>query len=58
MTKPSSANQVAKEIRTAADYGIDISMLLDNLKRNPAERIIRHRIALNTAEKLSKAKHK
>jgi hypothetical protein len=43
-------------IQAAADYGIDISMLIDNLKRTPAERIRRHQIALNTAMKLHKAK--
>jgi len=46
------------EIRNAADFGIDISMLLDNIKRSPAERIRRHQIALNTALKLRKAKPK
>ncbi|MFC1738783.1 hypothetical protein ACFL1G_07035 [Planctomycetota bacterium] len=44
-------------IQAATDYGIDISMLIDNLKKSPSERIRRHQIALNTAEKLSKAKH-
>lgn len=46
----------ADEIQAAAEYGIDISMLIDNLKRSPAERIRRHQIALNTAKKLRKAK--
>jgi hypothetical protein len=44
------------EIQAAADYGIDISMLIDNLKRTPAERIRRHQIALNTVKLLRKAK--
>jgi hypothetical protein len=43
-------------VRIAADYGIDVSMLADNLKRSVTERIRRHQIALNTAEKLRKAK--
>jgi len=43
-------------IQTAADFGIDVSMLIENTKRTPAERIRRHQIALNTAEKLRKAK--
>ena len=43
-------------IQAAADYGIDVSMLADNLKRTPAERIRRHQVALNTAEKLRKAR--
>jgi hypothetical protein len=44
-------------LQAALDYGIDISMLADNLKRTPAERIRRHQIALNTMEML-KAKKK
>jgi hypothetical protein len=46
----------AAEITAAIDYGIDISMLIDNIRRSPAERIKRHQIALNTATKLRKAK--
>jgi hypothetical protein len=46
------------EIQTAIDYGIDITMLIDNINRAPSERIRRHQIALNTAEKLRKAKNK
>ncbi len=48
--------QQAKEVQTAADFGIDIPLLIDNIKRTPAERIRRHQIALNTADKLRKAK--
>jgi hypothetical protein len=44
------------EIQAAADYGIDISMLIENLKRTPEERIRRHQIALNTVKSLRKAK--
>ena len=43
-------------IRAAADYGIDISMLIANLARTPAERIRRHQIALETFRILRKAK--
>lgn len=43
-------------LQVAADYGIDVSMLADNLKRSVTERIRRHQIALNTVEKLRKAK--
>ena len=39
----------------AEDFGVDISMLIDNIKRTPTERIRRHQIALNTVEKLRKA---
>jgi len=44
------------QTQAAIDYGIDISMLKDNIKLSPAERIRQHQIALNTAEKLRKAK--
>jgi hypothetical protein len=43
-------------IRAAAEFGIDVSALRDNLKRSYDERIRRHQIALNTVEKLRKAK--
>ncbi len=43
-------------IQVAADYGIDVSMLADNLRRSVTDRIKRHQIALNTAKKLRKAK--
>lgn len=46
----------ADPIKAAADYGMDISMLADNLNRSVTERIKRHQIALDTAEKLRKAK--
>lgn len=49
-------SKTAGPIQAAIDYGIDISMLKDNVKRTPAERIRRHQIALETAEKLRKAK--
>ncbi|NIP27105.1 MAG: hypothetical protein GWN67_28925 [Phycisphaerae bacterium] len=48
----------ADEVRAAIDYGIDIEMLIDNIKREPGERIRRHQTALNTAEKLREARHK
>jgi hypothetical protein len=40
----------------AAEHGIDISMLRDNLARTPTERLRRHDIALRTAEMLRKAR--
>ncbi len=43
-------------IRAAADYGIDIPMLLANMARTPAERIRRHQIALETFRAFRKAK--
>jgi hypothetical protein len=45
------------ELQIAADYGIDVSLLISNLQKTPAERIRLHQIALNTADKLRKAKH-
>jgi len=46
----------AAEIQAAIDYGIDVSMLIQNINRSCTERIIRHQIALNTSEKLRKAR--
>jgi hypothetical protein len=43
-------------IQAAMDYGVDVSMLADNLERSVTERIRRHQIALNMVEKLRKAK--
>jgi len=43
-------------LKVATDYGIDVSMLADNLRRSVTDRIRRHQNALNTAEKLRKAK--
>lgn len=42
-------------LRAAREYGIDVAMLIDNLKRSPAERIRRHQIALETMETLQQA---
>ena len=44
------------EIKALVDYGMDISMLIDNIHRSFSERILRHQIALNTAEKLKGAR--
>ena len=43
-------------IQAAAEYGIDIPMLMANLARTPAERIRRHQIALEAFRVLRKAK--
>jgi hypothetical protein len=40
----------------AAKYGVDVGLLLDNLRRPIPERIRRHQAALNAMEKLRKAK--
>ena len=53
---PESKYPEAAEIRAAVDYGIDVSMLIDNIHRSYSERITRHQIALNTAEKLRGAR--
>jgi hypothetical protein len=54
----SANNNAAKAdpVRAAAEFGIDVSALIDNLKLSPIERIRRHQIALNTVEKLRRAK--
>ena len=54
--KDDSHTRQTDPIQAAIDYGIDVSMLADNLQRSVEERIKRHQIALNTAEKLRKAK--
>jgi hypothetical protein len=54
--KQRDQSRQADPLMAAADYGIDVSMLADNLQRSVTERIRRHQIALNTAEKLRKAK--
>ena len=51
-----TTNTEKDEIAAAAEAGIDIDMLEANLARSPIERIKRHQIAFNTAEKLRKAK--
>lgn len=43
-------------LQAAIDYGIDIPALTDNIGRSISERIKRHQIALNTVEKLQKAR--
>jgi len=49
-----SEQKCVKKTRRICDF--DIKMLEDNLKRSYAERIRRHQIALETMEKLQKAK--
>lgn len=44
------------ELAEARDYGVDVSMLLANLKRPVIERIKRHQIALDTFYKLQNAR--
>ena len=46
----------ASPIQAAIDCGMDVTMLVDNLQRSVTERLRRHQIALNMAEKLQKAK--
>jgi hypothetical protein len=52
-----NVSRLTGPLKAAADYGIDVAALLQNIKRTPAERIKRHTIALNTIRKLQKAKH-
>ena len=44
------------EVRAAIDYGIDVTMLIDNIYRTPSERVRRHQAALETVEKLREAR--
>ncbi len=61
MTKKNESVRVrsrpADPIQIAMDYGIDVSLLTANISRSYIERIRQHQSALNTAEKLWKAKH-
>jgi hypothetical protein len=52
----SSKNTPKKRTAVQKPDDIDMQMLKDNLKRSYAERIRRHQIALETMEKLQKAK--
>ena len=55
--KSAKTNAVKTDaVRTAVEFGIDVSALIDNLRRSPEERIRRHQIALNSIEKLRRAK--
>ena len=54
---PKNKSRQIDQIQAAIDHGIDISMLIQNIKRSYTERIVRHQIALNAVEKLRNAKH-
>ena len=54
--KDQTRSHQADPVQAAIDDGIDVAMLVDNLQRSVKDRIKRHQIALNTAEKLRKAK--
>lgn len=60
MAKAKGRNNLQRlgEVRAAVNYGIDVSMLIDNIRRSPTERIRRHQIALDTVERLKKTKRK
>jgi hypothetical protein len=55
-SKTKNNSKLVPEIQAAIDDGIDISMLKANLKLSYTERALRHQIALNTFQKLWKAK--
>ena len=61
-TETTSGKQMKKRggavdaVQAAAEYGIDVGQLRDNLVLSVAERLRRHQIALNAVEKLRKAK--
>ncbi len=44
------------ELAAAQEYGVDVHMLIANVKRSIAERIERHQIALDTFDELRGAK--
>lgn len=44
------------DIQKAIDFGVDVQMLKDNLKRSVSERIKRHQQALDFLNILKKAK--
>jgi hypothetical protein len=54
--KIEKSRPLRKKYRSSIDPGIDIFSLKANLDRSIIERIRRHQIALNTVEKLRKAK--
>lgn len=54
--KREDKSRQADPVRAATDYGIDVQALKDNLQRTVTDHIKRHQIALNTAEKLRKAR--
>jgi hypothetical protein len=55
-TERGRGKRAVEPIRAAADYGIDISQLRDNLALTVAERLRRHQIALDTVEMLQRAR--
>ncbi len=53
---PKKRKRYKDAIQRTIDYGIDIQMLKDNLKRSATERIERHQAALNLVRLFQKAK--
>ena len=56
--KPDQLDELLRRCPSLAEarrQGVDVHMLLDNLKRPISERIRRHQAALNTMLKLQKA---
>jgi len=53
---PKKRKKQPDEIQRAIDFGIDIEMLKDNLKRSVTERLERHQAALNLVRLFQKAK--
>ncbi|MBU1260462.1 MAG: hypothetical protein KJ757_07415 [Planctomycetes bacterium] len=52
---PKKRKKQQDSIQKAIDYGIDIQMLKDNLKRSVEERLSRHQSALNLVRLFQKA---
>ena len=53
-----NANKQTSAWKLAEEYGCDMSLLEDNLRKTPSERIKSHQRALNTALMLRKAMEK
>jgi hypothetical protein len=49
------AGKAIDPLRAAAEYGIDLAQLRDNLTLTVAERLRRHQMALDAVEMLQKA---
>ncbi len=49
---PDQVEPWGPDSKAAADYGIDLSLILSNLELSPEERLIRNDVALNTMRAL------
>jgi hypothetical protein len=54
-TPPDPASMPADPLRRAIWYGIDLTLLKENLRRTPTERLENHRRALRAVEEIQRA---